>query len=313
MAPSKPQSFLEPRAFVADADAMGRQWTLEEAEAYTHWLSTHHYENFHVVSFLLPKELHQDFYNVYAFCRWADDLGDEIEDETEALLLLQWWRSLLHTAEADRHPVYVALRGTIARRSLPIKCFDDLVDAFVQDQSVKRYNTWEELLDYCERSANPVGRLVLALCGYHDEERAVLSDFTCSGLQLANFWQDVRVDVDKGRIYIPRQLLQRYNVQEQDILDLRHSPEFEAAMAEAVRYARNLFHQGLPLINKLDARLSLDIELFSRGGLAILDKIEAVNYRVLDARPRIEKNERLWLLIGTLFGWGARRLFGSRG
>lgn len=310
MAQSRLPSFLEPAAFVADAESMERRWGLEEAEQYTRWLSTHHYENFHVVSFLLPKELHQDFYNVYAFCRWADDLGDEIEEETEALLLLEWWRALLNSTEPDRHPVFVALRGTIERRKLPVECFHHLIDAFVQDQTVKRYQNWDELMAYCVNSANPVGRLVLALCGYHDEERAVLSDYTCSGLQLANFWQDVRVDVGKGRIYVPQDLLTWHGVDEQDVLQLRHSPEFASVMAEAVRYARGLFEKGLPLIPKLDARLSLDIELFSRGGIAILDKIESTGYRVLEARPKIEKNEKLWLLCSTLLGWSKKRIFG---
>jgi squalene synthase HpnC len=310
MAPSKQPSFLEPAAFVADAEAMERKWTLEESEAYTRWLSTHHYENFHVVSILLPKELHQDFYNVYAFCRWADDLGDEIGDVTESLVLLGWWRALLRNPDGDRHPVYVALRGTIARRRLPMDCFEHLIQAFEHDQVVQRYANWDEVMAYCVNSANPVGRLVLALCGYHDEERALLSDYTCSGLQLANFWQDVRVDVGKGRIYLPLDLLHRHGVSEEDVLALRHSAGFEAAMKEAVAYARALFHQGLPLIPTLDARLSLDIELFSRGGLAILDKIEACGYRVLEARPKIEKSERVWLLVKTLLSWSKKRIVG---
>lgn len=310
MVPLKQRLFLDPAAFVADAEAMERAWGLEEAEAYTRWISTSHYENFHVVSFLLPRELHQDFYNVYAFCRWADDLGDEIPGPTEALLLLGWWRALLNSQEGDRHPVFVALRGTIERRRLPMECFENLIQAFEQDQTVKRYQNWDELMAYCVNSANPVGRLVLALCGYHDEERAVLSDYTCTGLQLANFWQDVRVDVGKGRIYLPMDLLWRHEVSEDSILWLKHSEQFERVMEEAVRYARELFVKGLPLIPSLDARLSLDIELFSRGGMAILDKIEAMRYHVLDERPKIGKNERVWLLISTLLGWSKKRIFG---
>ncbi len=290
---------------------MDRRWTLEESLAYTRWLSTHHYENFHVVSFLLPKELHQDFYNVYAFCRWADDLGDEIGDTGESLRLLGWWRDLLFSSEAARHPVFVALRPTIEARRLPMECFSHLIEAFEQDQVVTRYANWDEVMRYCVKSANPVGRLVLALGGYHDEARAVLSDFTCSGLQLANFWQDVRVDVGKERIYLPLDLLARHGVAESDVLELRHSVEFEAAMCEAVDYARVLFERGLPLIPTLDARLSLDIELFSRGGLAILDKIETCGYRVLDARPKIEKAERVLLLLRTIFSWSKKRIFGK--
>ncbi len=289
---------------------MDRRWTLAEALAYTRWLSRHHYENFHVVSFLLPRELHQDFYNVYAFCRWADDLGDEIGDTGESLRLLGWWRELLFSSATARHPVFVALRPTIAARRLPLECFDHLIEAFEQDQVVTRYANWDEVMRYCVKSANPVGRLVLALGGYHDEARGVLSDYTCSGLQLANFWQDVRVDIGKERIYLPLDLLARHGVAESDVLGLRHSVQFEAAMREAVAYARELFERGLPLIPTLDARLSLDIELFSRGGLAILDKIEEQGYRVLEARPKIEKAERVVLLLRTILSWSKKRIFG---
>jgi squalene synthase HpnC len=287
---------------------MERRWGLDESLAYTRWLSTHHYENFHVVSVLLPKELHQDFYNVYAFCRWADDLGDEIGDTAESLRLLAWWRDLL-LGDGGGHPVFVALRPTIAARRLPMVCFDNLIRAFEHDQVVTRYRNWDEVFAYCVNSANPVGRLVLALCGYHDEERAVLSDFTCTGLQLANFWQDVRVDVGKDRIYMPLDLLARHGVPESDVMGLRQSAKFEAALAEAVGVARDLFVKGLPLIPTLDARLALDIELFSRGGMAILDKIEAGGYKVLDARPKIEKGERVWLLVKTILSWSKKRIF----
>jgi len=308
MALSKQPSFLEPAAFVSDAASMERRWDLDESLAYTRWLSTHHYENFHVVSVLLPKELHQDFYNVYAFCRWADDLGDEIGDTAESLRLLSWWRDLL-LGDGGGHPVFVALRPTMVARRLPMVCFDNLIRAFEHDQVVTRYQSWDEVFAYCVNSANPVGRLVLALCGYHDEERAVLSDYTCTGLQLANFWQDVRVDVGKDRIYMPLDLLARHGVPESDVMELRQSAGFEAALDEAVGVAREFFVKGLPLIPSLDARLALDIELFSRGGMAILDKIEAGGYKVLDARPKIEKGERVWLLVKTILSWSKKRMF----
>src|SRR5829696_6918797 len=157
---------------------MGRAWSLAESLEYTRWLATHHYENFHVVSFLLPKRLHQDFYTVYAFCRWADDLGDEIGDNKESLRLLAWWREQLEAMYAGQasHPVFVALRGVVDRHSIPQEPFANLIRAFVQDQTVARYATYDELFEYCRYSANPVGRLVLHLCGYSDAERAGLSD-----------------------------------------------------------------------------------------------------------------------------------------
>ncbi|HWR53286.1 MAG TPA: squalene synthase HpnC [Bryobacteraceae bacterium] len=292
---------LAPQDFVKSPDALARAFSTEEADAYTRWLATRHYENFHVVTFLLPKRLHQDFYNVYAFCRWADDLGDEIGDTSESLRLLEWWREGLEDMYAGRatHPVYVALARTAMRHDLPKEPFADLIRAFVQDQTVTRYRTWAEVLDYCRYSANPVGRLVLYLGGYRDAERQRMSDATCTGLQLANFWQDVSVDLQKGRVYLPLEVLERHGSSERDILDRRETPEFIAAMRDAVRVTRRYFEEGLPLSRTVDRRLSIDIELFSRGGLCILDKIEAQGFRVLSRRPRIGKAERLGLLLRT--------------
>ncbi len=282
---------------------MERKWTLEESLEYTRWLATNHYENFQVVSFLLPKHLHQDFYNVYAFCRWADDLADEIGDTAESLRLLAWWRgelnSLYGTGSAT-HPVYVALEGTRQRHSLPIAPFDNLITAFVQDQTVTRYANFEELFSYCKNSANPVGRLVLYLCGYSDAHRQALSDATCTALQLANFWQDVTVDWEKNRVYLPLDLLAKHGASVDDIAARRATPEFQAAMREAVDVARELFLKGLPLADQVDRRLAIDLELFSRGGLKILDKIKEQNFDVLTARPKVGKMERVTLLIGAL-------------
>ncbi len=191
--------FLAPREFLESPDAPVGRCSVPQAEAYTRWLATHHYENFHVVSFLLPKHLHQDFYNVYSFCRWADDLGDEMGETERSLQLLSWWRGELEAMYCNgrvEHPVYVALQGTAVRHNLPITPFADLITAFEQDQTVTRYANWEELFHYCKYSANPVGRLVLYLCGYSDEQRQLLSDATCTALQLANFWQDVIVDLE---------------------------------------------------------------------------------------------------------------------
>src|SRR5262245_53403382 len=179
--------FLPPAEYVRSAEAMSQCYTPAEACAYTRWLATHHYENFHVVSFLLPKRLHRDFYNVYSFCRWADDLGDEMGDTAESLRLLSWWRGELHAMYAGeaKHPVFVALNDTAARHQRPIDLFDDLIKAFEQDQTVTRYKNFDELFSYCRYSANPVGRLVLGLCGYRDTARWELSDATCTALQLA--------------------------------------------------------------------------------------------------------------------------------
>ncbi|MEQ1884673.1 MAG: squalene synthase HpnC [Bryobacteraceae bacterium] len=281
---------------------MDRAWMLPESLAYTHWLATHHYENFHVVSFLLPKRLHQDFYNVYSFCRWADDLGDEIGDTAESLRLLSWWRNELnamYVGEA-KHPVFVALMGTVKKHSLPRILFDDLIKAFEQDQTVTRYRNFEQLLEYCRYSANPVGRLVLGLCGYQDAERCELSDATCTALQLANFWQDVIIDLEKDRVYLPLDLLDQYSYPVEGLFARKFDARFANVMKDAVAVARDLFLKGLPLIDRVDRRLAIDLELFSRGGLKILAKIEDQKYDVLRARPAISKTERVALLLGAL-------------
>jgi squalene synthase HpnC len=301
---------LQPVEFLQSQDAMTRAWSLDQALSYTHWLATHHYENFHVVSVLLPKRLHQDFYSVYAFCRWSDDLGDEIGDTNESLRLLQWWRGELHALyrwEKPSHPVFVALRETIQRHELPMAPFDDLITAFVQDQTVTRYADWDGVLGYCVNSANPVGRLVLMLGGYRDEERFRLSDATCTALQLANFWQDVTVDLRKDRVYLPLHLFARHGYTVEELFALRYTPAFRAVMVDAVDYAQRLFEEGLPLVGLLDRRLGLDIDLFSRGGMKVLDKIRAQDYDVLQSRPAVTKAERVRLLLTSLLRMAVRR------
>jgi squalene synthase HpnC len=295
--------FLAPAEFVRSEEALHESYTLAQAEAYTRWLATHHYENFHVVSFLLPKRLHQDFYNVYAYCRWADDLGDEIGNPAESLRLLAWWRAELdamYDAGRATHPVFVALRATAQRHSIPKEPFVHLVQAFVQDQTVTRYRTWEDLFGYCRYSANPVGRLVLYLCGYRDASRQQLSDATCTALQLANFWQDVTVDLLKDRVYIPLEVIERHGYSTGELFAHSDTPAFRAVMREVVGRARELFFAGLPLSGMVDRRLALDIDLFSRGGMRILDKIVARDYNVLRTRPAISKVERVWLLLRSL-------------
>ncbi|HYL35943.1 MAG TPA: squalene synthase HpnC [Bryobacteraceae bacterium] len=293
---------LAPKEYVHSAEALSVRYGKCEAEQYTRWLATHHYENFHVVTFLLPKRLHQDFYNVYAFCRWADDLGDEIGDPAESLRLLAWWRKELEAMYAGQvqHPVFVALGDTVRKYDLPFQLFSNLISAFEQDQRVTRYANWEELLDYCRCSANPVGRLVLRLCGYADAERDRMSDATCTALQLANFWQDVTVDLEKDRVYLPLDLLARHGYTLDDLAARRFNPAFQAAMREAVEMARKLFLQGLPLAATVDRRLAFDLDLFSRGGLRILDKIERLNYNVLAQRPKVSKVDRVGLVAHAL-------------
>lgn len=277
--------------------------SIAEAEAFTRDLATTHYENFHVVSFLLPKALHQDFYNVYAYCRTSDDLADEISDRDESLRQLHDWdRQLngMYAGDPAEHPIFVALKGTVAKYGIPKQPFADLLKAFIQDRNVSRYNNWDEVLNYCVYSANPVGRLVLYLCGYSDAARQALSDNTCTALQLANFWQDVTVDQHKDRVYLPLDLMAKHNYTVEELFAHKFDDRFVAIMREAVDKARQLFIAGLPLTRMVNRRLAVDLELFSRGGMCVLDKIEQQGYDVLSRRPKIGKVERVMLLLGTL-------------
>ncbi|MDR3763810.1 MAG: squalene synthase HpnC [Acidobacteriota bacterium] len=285
--------------------------SLEEARAYCQRLATSHYENFSVVTWFLPRDLHQHFFNVYAYCRVSDDLGDEVGDTEVSLALLDRWEhelNLTYAALEDpaaggvRHPVFLALAQTIRACSIPRHEFSDLLTAFRQDQRITRYETFDELLGYCRNSANPVGRLVLYLCGYRDAERQALSDFTCTALQLANFWQDVSVDWKKGRVYLPLEDLRRVGVTEQQIAERRFDDPFRELMRFEVARAREWFARGLPLIAQVNRSLALDIELFSRGGQAILEAIEKQNYNVLAARPSLSRWRKFELAFRALAG-----------
>ncbi|HWX56333.1 MAG TPA: squalene synthase HpnC [Verrucomicrobiae bacterium] len=278
--------------------------SLEEARGYCERLAKSHYENFSVASWFLPTRLRQHFYNVYSYCRISDDLGDEVGDPQQSLELLDQWEAELNACYhgSPRHPVFVALAETIHQRGIPQHEFSDLLIAFRQDQTVTRFDTFGDVLKYCRYSANPVGHLVLYLCGYSDAERQQLSDCTCTALQLANFWQDVAVDYGKGRIYLPLEDLRRFGVPEDDIAARRATPQFLELMKFQVGRAREWFDRGLPLIKKVDHELAVDLELFSRGGQEILNAIERQNFDVLRQRPVISKPRKLWLVVRAAAG-----------
>jgi squalene synthase HpnC len=250
-------------------------------------LAESHYENFHVASWFLPRDLRPHFHSIYAYCRVSDDLGDEVGNPEQALALLDLWGSELDACYEGRtrHPVFVALAETIRDCFIPKEPFADLLVAFRQDQKVTRFDTIDDVLAYCRYSANPVGRLVLYACGESNEENNRLSDATCTALQLANFWQDVREDYARGRVYIPKNDMEVFRVNEAQIAD-----------------ARSLFEQGLPLIGKVSRDLALDLDLFSRGGLEVLRAIERQGYDVLTARPAISKRRKLALALRAVSG-----------
>src|SRR5215469_5818704 len=275
-----------------------------EAREYCARLARSHYENFSVASWFLPRRLRQDFFNVYAYCRIADDLGDEVGDLKASLQLLDQWQHELDACYegSPKHPVFVALAETVRKFDIPKHEFSDLLIAFRQDQTVTRFETFNDVLAYCQYSANPVGHLVLYLCEYRDRERQQLSDCTCTALQLANFWQDVMVDYAKGRIYIPLEDLRRCGVTEDDITCRRATPQFIGLVKFQVQRAREWFDRGLPLVKKVNKELAIDIELFSRGGQEILNAIERQGFDVLSSRPVISKSRKLWLVLRAAAG-----------
>ena len=278
--------------------------TLAEAREYCACLARSHYENFSVATWFLPKRLRQDFYNVYAYCRISDDLGDEVGDSAASLELLDQWQRELDACYdgSPKHPVFVALSESVRKFDIPKHEFSDLLVAFRQDQTVTRFETFDDVLAYCRYSANPVGHLVLYLCGYRDAERQQLSDYTCTALQLANFWQDVTADYAKKRIYLPLEDLRRFGVSEDDIMCSRNTPAFCAMMRFEVERAHDWFRRGLPLIANVNSELSIDLELFSRGGQEILRAIEKQDYAVLGNRPVISKPRKLALVARAALG-----------
>ena len=284
--------------------------SIADAREYCRHLVRSHYENFSVATWFLPERLRQHFFNIYAYCRISDDLGDEVGDPQASLEMLDQWQAELDACYSGtpRHPVFVALEETVHKFEIPKQPFDDLLKAFRHDQTVTRYERFEDLLGYCRYSANPVGHLVLYLCGYRDSERQALSDSTCTALQLANFWQDVSDDYSKGRIYLPLEDLRRYEVTEEDIPAARNPPAFCEMMRFEVGRARQWFQQGLPLAGKVDRELAVDIELFSRGGQEILNAIERQRYAVLGRRPAISRTRKLALVARSALG----KLLGSR-
>ena len=278
--------------------------SLADAREYCRRLARMHYENFSVATWFLPRRLRQDFFNVYAYCRISDDLGDEVGDPAAALALLDEWEGELNACYAGhpRHPVFVALAETVRKFEIPQREFSDLLIAFRQDQTVTRFATFDDVVGYCRYSANPVGHLVLYLCGYHDPERQRLSDYTCSALQLANFWQDVTRDYAKGRIYLPLEDMRRFNVSEDDILCGRNTPAFRALMRFQVARVREWFERGLPLVSKVSKELAIDIELFTRAGQGILNAIDRQGFAVLGRRPVISKARKLTLVARAALG-----------
>jgi len=273
---------------------------LDESYAACKRIALGHYENFPVVSWLLPANLRPHVYAVYAYCRGVDDLGDEALGDR--LALLDEWEAELKRCydgePSDRR--FVALADTIRRFSIPPEPFERLIEANRRDQRQTRYETFEDLLDYCTYSANPVGRMVLYVFGYRDEERQRLADFICTALQLTNFWQDVARDLQIGRVYLPREDMDSFGVTEDALRGLPASRELRRLLRFQVRRTREYFRQGLPLIDRVDGRLRVDLRLFTLGGLAMLDAIKRQRYDTLTSRPTVSNLQKAWLAVRAL-------------
>jgi squalene synthase HpnC len=258
-----------------------------------------HQENFSVVSWVLPAELRPHFFSIYSFCRWTDDLGDEAPGDRLAQLDA-WDAELRRCYAGDRSsPLFVALGATIDRFTIPVDPFARLIEANRRDQRITRFQTYADLDEYCSYSATPVGRMVLYVLGYRDERRQALADATCIGLQLANFWQDVTVDWEKGRVYLPLEDMTKFGVSEADIAGRRCTSAFRELMRFEVGRARALFAEGRELEGLVGRRARLDVRLFRLGGEAVLDAIEAANYDVLRARPEVSKAKKARMALGN--------------
>src|SRR5215831_2259912 len=280
MSTPKRKTTPSPAEVIDGAAIESRDWSVEESYGYCERLARSHYENFPVGSILVRRDLRKHFYSIYAFARIADDFADEgyseSYSEAERLAWLDEWGRKLGAAFEGRatHPVFLALSHTAGLHSLPISLFDDLLSAFRQDVTVRRYNSYDELLDYCRRSANPVGRLILLLFGHRDLDMHSRSDDICTALQLANHWQDVKIDLDKDRVYLPVEDMLRFGITAETLEQDCASERFRALMAMEVERARGLFQQGKPLCTVARGRLGLELRAIWLGGMKILARIE---------------------------------------
>lgn len=272
--------------------------SLAEAQHYCRQLAQSHYENFSVVSWFVPPSLRQDLYTIYAYCRWSDDLADELDSPSTSTRLLEWWKQELRSCGSGEpmHPVMVALRDTLQRHQLELAPFEDLLSAFLQDQHKLRYENDLELFDYCRRSANPVGRILLQLAGVRDASCLYWSDCICTGLQLANFCQDIANDAARGRIYWPRDRWDAFGLDEKDLLDPKSTSLKQLALSSWVHDARAMLELGRPLATFVPKWLQRDVQLFLGGGLQILDNIARQHYDVWSRRIEVTKLQKVGLI-----------------
>lgn len=282
-----------------------RSWTVPQAFQFCEHLTRDHYENFPVASLLIPREKRPYVCAIYSFARIADDYADEPGLTTAERIdsLAEWEEQLVDAYRGHaNHPVFVALRETVERFDMPIELFEDLLTAFRSDVTTHRYETFEDVLGYCENSANPIGRLVLLLFNYRSEATMELSDFICTALQLTNFWQDVSIDLKQDRVYIPLEDIREFRYSEEELFQRRYSQAFKDLMCYQVERTEQMLREGRALLHNVGKDIRMELRLTWNGGMRILKKIERGNYDVLAHRPTLSLFDKASLLTSSLIG-----------
>jgi len=294
-----------PKNYPIDEVLQKKPWSLPDSFRFCVRLARHHYENFPVGSILIPKRLRPHVCAIYAFARRADDIADEDFSELDRIPALEAWQDLLERSVRSRvnHPVFLALKETMREFGIPLQLLVDLVTAFKMDVKIKRHDTFEDVQYYCRHSANPVGRLVLHLFGYHQEELMLFSDKICTALQLANFWQDVAVDLKKNRIYIPLEDMENFGYSQEQIFAHEYNESFKKLLKFQVDRTEDMFREGAPLVYKTKGRLALELKCVVLGGMTILKMIRDLNYNTLSIRPHIKNKDKAKILAKALFAF----------
>lgn len=288
-------------------------WTVETGYRWCERLAYNHYENFPVASKFLPAQLRPRVAALYAFARTADDFADEPRYEGRRSQALAAWEQLLETCfhREVQHPVFIALRDTVRRHNIPIAPLKALLTAFRIDLTKHRYTTHQERLHYCQHSANPVGQLMLYIHGHHEPALHRFSDEISSALQIANFLQDLSVDTPRGRCYLPEEDLLHFGVTHEDLIAKRATTNFKELMRFEVTRTRAMFYRGRPLIRHVSPGLSMELDATWRGGMAILQRIEAQDFDTLTSRPKLDKRDMAGIVVRSLFSFGRRFLAGE--
>jgi phytoene synthase len=282
-----------------------RTWTVPQAFQFCERLTRDHYENFPVASFLVPREKRPHVCAIYSFARIADDYADEpgLTPAERVDSIAEWEEQLIDSYRGHaHHPVLVALRETVDRFEIPVDLFQNLLRAFRSDVTTHRYESFEDVLEYCENSANPIGRLMLLLFNYRSESTMEFSDSICTALQLTNFWQDVTVDLKKDRVYIPLTDIREFGYSEEELVDLQCSQAFKDLMCFQVERTEQMFQDGKPLLSEVGSDLRMELKLTWKGGMRILKKIERQDYDVLTLRPSLSWLDKTSILTSSLVG-----------